>query len=589
MDEIKYKNLIQILDNLCSEAPSIFKKYHPLASDEQNVSKARSLAYIHLFLKVKYGLTDFNDRESFITEGSQDGGLDAYYIDERNYTIYLIQSKMRNSSDGFRDKTLTGDELIKTEYDRITKGKKDDSRGKDFNSKVKAFQNKVKKLNIGKYVYKVIILGNIKYSKAQVQKNIGRLEYEIFTADNCYNELILPLVSGINFDPEEIMIYINVDGDNEPYLSKPISTSNGLCKTMVVLVPTLEIAKIMSKYKNSILQYNPRNYLSLSQNNVNLQIRKSIIKTTSNDFAVLNNGITMISDNEVRFNHTTHDGIGQIVITNPQIINGGQTAYTLSEVYRLSGPEIFNNKEVLLRIISVSERETSLNDFIQKISVSTNQQSKVSDADRRSNDPIQIDLQKRLYDEFGYYYERKAGEFYTGLNEGYINKDLVIDRIRFIRSYCAFLGNPSDARGNSGDLFFRENKFKKILGQTQNFKEMFFAYYLFLLLVKYSRIASRSSLKNKVGLGLKFGKHAIISSLRDIATKNKIDADFIFNKSEKILFERISKWKKFETEIKKKQKNRIYLDGRAFNFANYYKGKTINNDIKVFFKLNTKN
>lgn len=586
MDEIKYLNLIQILDNICNEAPEAFKKYHPNKNNEQEVSKSRSLAYIHLYLKVKYGLSEFLEREKYITEGSQDGGLDAYYIDENKFHIYLIQSKMRESAKGFREKSLTSDELIKTEFDRIIKGKRNDSRGNDFNSKIKKFQDRIKKLsNIGKFDYKVIFLGNIKYTKSQIEKNIGKLPYQLFNADNCYDELILPLVSGVNFDPDEIMIYININDDNESYLEKFVSTSNGESKTMVVLVPALEIAKIMNKYKNAILQFNPRNYLSFEKNNVNSQIRKSIVKNPSNDFAVLNNGITMISDKEVTFNHTGKEGEGQIVITNPQIINGGQTAYTLSEVYRTMGSEVFKDKEVLLRIISVFNDESSnLNDFIQQISVSTNQQSKVSDADRKSNDPIQVELQTKIYNDFGYYYERKLGEFHTGLKDGYLQREYIIDRVRFIRSYCAFLGNPSDARGNSSDLFFKEKNFKRILGRTHEYKKMFFAYNLFLLLIKISRNPSKYTINNKVGLGLKFGKHAIISSFKDIGFKNTIDVEFIKD-SEELLIERLSKWKKFEDRIKKKQKNRIYYEGKAFNFGNYYKGKTINEDIRVYFKI----
>ena len=49
--------------------------------------------------------------------------------------------------------------------------------------------------------------------------------------------------------------------------------------------------------------------------------------------------------------------LAQVVLTNPQIINGGQTAYTLSRLFEqvLKGelPEaIFDNKEVLVKIIT---------------------------------------------------------------------------------------------------------------------------------------------------------------------------------------------------------------------------------------------
>ncbi|TOO19306.1 AIPR family protein, partial [Vibrio parahaemolyticus] len=64
-----------------------------------------------------------------------------------------------------------------------------------------------------------------------------------------------------------------------------------------------------------------------------------------------------------------------------------------------------------------SSDETKKRHLIESISKATNRQSEVSDADRRSNDKIQIDLQDEIFDKFGYYYERKKGEFADGLKD----------------------------------------------------------------------------------------------------------------------------------------------------------------------------
>jgi len=44
------------------------------------------------------------------------------------------------------------------------------------------------------------------------------------------------------------------------------------------------------------LKYNPRSYLEFEGAHVNTAIRNTILAETSNEFALLNNGITMISD-----------------------------------------------------------------------------------------------------------------------------------------------------------------------------------------------------------------------------------------------------------------------------------------------------
>lgn len=90
----KYKTLVKILDGLSSEAPQAYSKYHSTEIDD--IVKIRSKCYIHLYLKVTFGLLNFNDREGYITDESYDGGIDAYYIDKEDKIIYYIQSKFRN-------------------------------------------------------------------------------------------------------------------------------------------------------------------------------------------------------------------------------------------------------------------------------------------------------------------------------------------------------------------------------------------------------------------------------------------------------------------------------------------------------------
>jgi hypothetical protein len=90
-------------------------------------------------------------------------------------------------------------------------------------------------------------------------------------------------------------------------------------------------------------------------------------------------------------------------------------------------------KEVLLKIVTPIKDSGGVDSkFIELISNATNQQNEVSEADRRSNHDIQIELQKKLYNDYGYLYERKAGEFHDGIQNGFVPKELVVDRSKFI-------------------------------------------------------------------------------------------------------------------------------------------------------------
>lgn len=89
----KYQTLINILNQIRLEAPARYVRYRPSDSDKEKMINALSRAYIHLFLKVKFGLIDFEEREKLVTDGTDDGGIDAYFIDSESKRIYFIQSK----------------------------------------------------------------------------------------------------------------------------------------------------------------------------------------------------------------------------------------------------------------------------------------------------------------------------------------------------------------------------------------------------------------------------------------------------------------------------------------------------------------
>lgn len=70
----KYEILVNILDKIVHEAPPSEKTYHPSSVEERN--HARSLGLIHLFLKSKFGLMTFKERNQYVTDGGGDGGMD---------------------------------------------------------------------------------------------------------------------------------------------------------------------------------------------------------------------------------------------------------------------------------------------------------------------------------------------------------------------------------------------------------------------------------------------------------------------------------------------------------------------------------
>lgn len=587
---MQYLTLLKILDKLCAEAPAEFKSYRASASDIEKLNHARSRAFIHLYLKVKFGIDSFVDREAVLTDGPQDGGLDAYYIDVENKKLYLIQSKFRATSNNFEEKSITADELLKMELKKIIQGETTDSNDKPFNGKIKQFQRAWSNIrDQANYAQLVVILGNLKhYNPTHIKRLVENSNYEIFDYHRSYRELVFPVCCGVHYDPKEITIRLNID-DSPSILKQKVRTEHGNYDVKILFVPTEEIGRVLSKYKNAMLEYNPRNYLAFAKNPVNRKIRDSITEKDTNEFAILNNGITMIADHFNFTDATGQKGVGQVIIGKPQVINGGQTAYVLSELYDNpnSRKQYFKDKDVLLKVIEIKDHNLLSNrDFIESISNATNQQTAVKEADRRSNEKIQMELQQKFFNSFGLFYERKKGQFYSGTQCSYLEKDNIIDRGRLMRSYMAYKGDAAGARTLSEDVLFKLDHFEKQLGGSKNFLDMLFAYVLMQCL----KTTRKNKKDKKWGQGLQYGKNAIIAAIGTSGhtISLRMSLDDITEQSKKLIEKMGRRWARFEKTVARKRTNREYKrPDKGFDFDNYYKGKTVNDDIRTYFSRKT--
>lgn len=594
----KFETFINILDVLRKEAPESYKFYHPIESDIQKLNDARSRAFVHLYLKVKFGLLTFSEREKYVTDGTNDGGIDGYYIDEENKTIYFLQAKFRTNSENFQSREIKYEELINMDIDRVTEGHTEYENGVKYNNKIqeliKEFQNIP---DMGRYKYEIVIMANTKdVSQNKLKKLADGNRVSEFNYNKCYNELIFPIVSGTFYNSSELSIYLNLEDKNSEDISYSVETEFKDCEISVLFVPTIEIAKTLHKYKNSILKFNPRSYLDMAKGTVNSEIANTVVSKKTNEFALFNNGITALSDETNLNKKIGKVGVGQLILKNPQIINGGQTAYTLSLLYQdvLDGKldkDIFDKKEVLLKVITFSEENGESNgnklELIEAISKATNQQTAVSEADRRSNDKVQLELQDLIFKEFGLFYQRKAGEFGEGLRNNYIKRNQIIDRELMLRLILACKGQPSQARSRGATTLFKKENFNKALNDSNKGKEYVFAYQLYMELSSI-QAKFRKEVNNKDGIvnyghALRYGKFAVIS----VAMKNyeKHKAESIRNVAESYL----NNWIGFEDHIIQVPTNKKYfrevtdpetqIKRQILNYDGYYKGTTINKQV----------
>lgn len=585
-----YQTLCNVLDSLRAEAPATNSIYFPAAGNQAGLIQARSRALLHLFLKARFGLTEFAEREELVTDGSQDGGIDAYYIDTANKCHYILQSKFRATAGNFSSSNMSASDLLKMDVARILKGVKTDETGTPYNDRIiKGLQRSIQKLpDSGSYVAKVVLLGNAKaFTPAQTKKLIDGYQVEQFPHERVYQELLFPLVNGTYYSDPNLTIEINLANlKGDSHLDYDVKAKNIKANTKLLFVPTREIGRIMSKYRNSILRFNPRSFLELQNNLVNQEIEASIKEEESNAFSLFNNGLTIICDQTAISSDTAKQGTAQVIVRNPQLVNGGQTAYTLGRIYdecvKSGNFAVFKGKEVLLRLITfVGSQKSEANlqrlQLIGDISKASNSQTKVDESDRRSNDPLQIELQQTFFKEHGLYYERKRGEFSDGLQAGYISNELLVNREKLVRIALATDFNVNQAR-SSVSKFFSESNLPNVL-KNDHAAQYVYGYevdrILDVIRKRKPKIKGDRFHTNEYGQAIRYGRYAVVAACVNRAMKK--------DKSEKDAVALILKqWKQFETWASAQSANKPYLTSGAFDFVNYYKGATINSDIQKF-------
>lgn len=588
----KYQTLVNILDRIRAEATAPFAvRYLPNPMETEKVNQARARAFIHLYLKVSFGLLDFKEREHFITDDSYDGGIDGYFINKENRTIYFIQSKFRTNGKNFEGKEIKLEEILVMDINRILDGEEKDEKGNDYNGKIKQLQREVRNVdNIARYSYQVVILANLTgVSDSKLRQLTGGYATSVFHYEKCYEDLIFPVISGTFFNASDVNIYIDLSNKNAgSKISYTVQTKHSECDITVLFVPTIEVAKILHKYKNSILKFNPRSYLELEGQKVISSMRDTILNNSTNEFALFNNGITMISD-ETNINEKIgQKNKAQLNVRNPQIINGGQTTYTLSRIYEehlSNNPElVFKDKEVLLKIITLNDQSGNKGNEIQKlqliddISTATNLQTPVITADKFSNERTPILLQKILFDRFGILFERKRGEFGDGLNNGYINKNQILERNLFFRIYCACNGEINKAVEKR--IFMSKALEEGILNDTSKLDNFFFG------LKCFKRI---SNSPNPQKTKHKYIYAQIYAFTKRFKPLNANDYDTAIN-------DNLGQFKKEWADFEKKKSQgsskfiRTYIDKetqtprQAFNEKIWYRSVELEKDVINYFK-----
>ncbi|MGK0439403.1 MAG: hypothetical protein ACJATK_002363 [Paracoccaceae bacterium] len=230
-------------------------------------------------------------------------------------------------------------------------------------------------------------------------------------------------------------------------IDSPLSTSE---KVFIALVRISDYYKFVSNSDGKLIRHifesNVRDYQG--KNSVNKEIQATLYEEGKEEFWWLNNGVTILATD------ATTPGGRELIIHNPQIVNGLQTSSEIHHFYSENPHRVDGEtRSVLVRVIVPENEETR-----DRIIRATNSQTSIPKSSLRATDPIHRTIEDYFKSRTLFYDRRK--NYYK--NEGKKPKEII--SLQFL-SQClmsTLLRKPDFARARPSTLLEKDESYEKL-------------------------------------------------------------------------------------------------------------------------------
>lgn len=415
----------QIIDQRITK---ILQDNPELFSDKKDEERKRSQAFLLLGVAAYLDI-DIAEAIQYTTDGGQDGGFDAAYIEDTQdsqINVVLFQSKYSRKLDS--DSNFPANAVEKAV--NTVKCVFDPNANIQLNYKSKKKVDEIRSFILdGRIPYVTFVMLN----NGIAWNNDGQ-NY----INNAFNGQ--EQVKFVHFCHTDIINYINRSTPINTHINfsgKAIQEDFNYKRVILGRVSVSEIYKLMDEYGDRLLEKNIRRYLG--RNIINEQISSTLLsKDKKQNFFFFNNGVTMICE-KFRYNGLQEKD-WNVIIDKLQIINGGQTCRTIYQTLKEHPENDFSQVYILVRLYEVNDDEDIVND----ITYATNNQNPVDLRDLKSNDTIQVLLETSAK-ELGYTYKRKRD------NSG--NANVIPATVAAEAVFAVWRGKPHLAKYKRSEFF----------------------------------------------------------------------------------------------------------------------------------------
>ena len=404
------------------------------SDDLDNRSKALSALAISTVLDV-----DIEEAIDAITDGGNDRGVDALFIDDRENRsdVHLVQTKCVSEFEKSKNNFPSGeiDKIVSYISDLLNQ---DTKALKTANPQLQ--RKTADALEVLRKIDATVTVHFIGNMAALVPDELNRIE-TVFSRYKavCFEEHDLDALADFFLTTKQPLLDRELTVIDTNFFHRTDLNLRGMVCTVSALdiVDAIKSENDDSQVELGMFDQNVRVYLK-RQNRINRRIIDSALSNENHMFWYQNNGITMTCD---KIDVAPIKRSPKIRLTNVQIVNGGQTSNCLFEAAS-HGREKIEDVLLLLRVI-----ETTSEDVKHSIAESTNSQTPINVRDLRANDRQQRQLEDSFLD-LGYFYERKAKQYE---NEA---RDRRIDALSAGQAYLGYgNGLPEVAKKDRGRVF----------------------------------------------------------------------------------------------------------------------------------------
>lgn len=310
-----------------------------------------------------------------LTDGSDDGGIDAFYLDRAGNRLLLVQAKFKRGGASFsQDECLKFINGIRALHQR---------RFTEFNQ---AFQDRTDELEealdtpglrievvlafLGEDVNRHVT-GDLNRLQAEMNGLTEQMSWRPAGLSQIYDWLLA--------EQQPSTVNVNVSLENWAWVATPRRAVYGQ-------ISAASLAALVVEHGTALFERNVRHYLGSVGVNAAIE---STVRDRPEDFFYLNNGLTAVAGEIVKAAGT--QGRCAFELRNVSIVNGAQTAGAIANA-SFAG-EISPDAKVLITVIEVGAVEDK---FAFQVTNARNHQNIVRGIDFAAQDPEQERLRREL-------------------------------------------------------------------------------------------------------------------------------------------------------------------------------------------------